>query len=463
MDTNDNTYPSWIKYFLGITAWLGLIKAFVTLLTDLTLYGAQVAIPDFIGSILLFIGVMLIISRKFWGYIFYCIIIISQYPLSYYMYGSVNDIVYAAIFVRLIVMSILVFVPFKRGHSLFNAMKPIFNPLKFFKSNNRISNIRPNVDTDSETTVSENLLTNNTEIIQPDAVGLLSEPIEEIETIPDSKVENPISKVSQKRNYRFIHILSSINTIRYLLGLIAIVSVTLISIFLFKSCSTSDNSAYYIDDNDMLHYSSHCNSIEGSLELLTSESLYEIATGPNNVSSPNYNFHFCGKCFDIHKIEVFKDSVRTHIFNTWGTTDADSLSILSKDITWFLSKSGLKYNWNNPPECLRFFKNPNNALEYYIKECNSLNLGTPREYASLLAPIFSSTISDAELTALANKKFVYDFLVDNNYDMSPFNLYLEQIEQPQRRERLYKALVSENAFYVIPLESYNDFQTWLGF
>lgn len=191
MSTNENTYPSWIKYFLGIPAWLGLIRSFVTLLTNLTLYGAQVAIPDFIGSILLFIGVMLIINRKFWGYIFYCIIIISQYPLSYYMYDSVNDIVYPAIFVRLIVISTLVFVPFKRGHSLFNAMKPIFNPLKIFSSKKWCSK-----DYSPEALASDNaLLNNNTasqhEIIKTPADVLLSE-INEVKDKIETDAESAI-------------------------------------------------------------------------------------------------------------------------------------------------------------------------------------------------------------------------------------------------------------------------------
>lgn len=208
----------------------------------------------------------------------------------------------------------------------------------------------------------------------------------------------------------------------------------------------------------MLHYSSHCNSIDGALELLSSESVYEIATSPNNVASPNYNFHFCGKCFDIQKIKSFKDSVSTHVFNTWGTTDADSLSLLSKDITWFLSESGLKYHWDNPSECLRYFKNPDNAISYYTNECNNLNLGSPREFFAILTPIFTTSISESKLDALSNQKSVYDFLEYNNYEMESFKMYLEHIAQPVRCERLYNTLVSENAYDSFPLNSFEDFQ-----
>lgn len=433
MNTVEKTYPSWIKYFLGITATFSLIKAFVTLFTNLMLYDTSFAISIFIGSILLFSCIMLIINKKFYGYVMYVVLLLCEYPLSLYLFGSVHENVYYVIFVRLILISILVFVPFKRGHSIFEAMQPIGNPLSFFRNIHSVwmSVFKPS-DSDKNT-------------------------VDEMITMPSTLQTSHATKYIFKCNSPIIKIG---------FGLIGVFGICVglyfgISYLLRGNCQE----AYFIDENDFIHADANCSSIKEQSELILSKDLFQQAVSPQNIVLPQNGLHYCGKCFKVSEIHIIQDSISAHIHQNWGTLDSDTIKWLANDINWYFKKFKDTYNWKNSTECLRYFKNSQKALRFYTKNCKDWDIGTPSEFMSLWTPILSQHPSKTELEYLDRRKYVYEILRNNNYEMEEFNDYLNHISDPIRRERLYHTLITDEGCYdaSIPLESYSSFQNWMGY
>lgn len=455
MDQKSKDYPFWIKMLLGIYVVFGIIRAVITFLATFSYYPLGDSIIQLLGTLLLAGCLILIINKKFWGYVLFCLVSWSQVFIEQFCYGYASDAVYTSIIIRIILISLLVFIPFRKGRSIFNTMMPIWTPFNFKWS-------KPRLKSSIEIKLNEN--ENQVAVSGYNCVS----PQISMGNYEQSSQPTLIDKPKNKENGILTRLKFKDWHLNKKLSLFLLLFFLIITLIIFVSTffrHTSSNEVVYLDRNKVFHVDSHCSSIAGASEIMPQSNLLKQAAKVRNVTSPSSNLRYCGNCVSAKNLSEISNNVDVYIKSVWGTNNQDTLDQLVADIQWLYDNSHQKYKWANEEQCLRYFKNPQNALNYYINESQFYNLGKPDEYIALLEPLLTNHISNDEITMLAHRKLIYDILVYHGYSMEEFRNFLDNINRAQSREKLYYALKNEVKVNSnkVPIGDFEDFQTWLGY